>query len=182
MVLKLSQDADRKAKARGFWRSPSLPAAAFSHSLQPWGGTGVEAPERAAMAKEKGSDSFSAFVLCFPPQGPGRLLEKISPVPVMVCGGSPSLPWVPGPPPYSCSLGANQNIELGPVRCNLQRPRGCAGIDMEDGRKVGWPFLWAVASAALDSNSSSVPTGCFASGGSLNVLGVAICLSIDIDI
>lgn len=56
------------------------------------------------------------------------------------------------------------------------------GIDMEDGRNVGRRFLWAVEPAALDSNPSSVPIGCLALGESLNVWGVAIYLSIDIDI
>lgn len=47
---------------------------------------------------------------------------------------------------------------------------------------MGRHFLWAVASAALDSHPSSVPIGCWALGESLNVLGVAVYLSIDIDI
>lgn len=46
------------------------------------------------MAKEKGSDSSSAFVLCLLPQGPGRLLEKIRCLPAPALGPS----WCVGVP------------------------------------------------------------------------------------
>lgn len=60
------------------------------------GGTGVEAPGRAAMAREKQSDSFSAFVLCLLPQGPGKLLEKIGSLPAPAPALCPS--WCMGVP------------------------------------------------------------------------------------
>lgn len=59
------------------------------------------------MAKEKRSDSFSAFVLCLLPQGPGRLLEKIGSLPAPAlcpswCVGVPLLS--PGSLALLCAL------------------------------------------------------------------------------
>lgn len=145
VVFRPSHDTDRKAGSRGT-EGPSLRVAELSLSRQPGAGLGG-GPSEGSLAKEEGSSPVPrACFASFPRALAG--CGKASSPPLQFCthrSGAGVLfpPLVLGPALCSCSRGAKQNVELGPLRAVCSGMNAVVGTDTEGRRTAGRYSLWS---------------------------------------